>query len=109
MTGNQLVKGFLKKRGRDFVNGDGEKIFLKGVGLGNWLLPEGYMWHFWTARADRPRRIEAVIAELTGRDYAERFWQEFYREYITETDIKAIAEEGFNSIRIPINWRRVME
>jgi hypothetical protein len=106
---NVLVKGFLGTRGRDFVNGDGGKIALRGVGLGNWLLPEGYMWHFGGARADRPRRIEAVIAELTGADYAEQFWKRFYDEYITEHDIKAIAGEGFNSIRIPINWRRVMK
>jgi hypothetical protein len=105
---NSLVKGFLGTRGRDFVNGDGEKIALRGVGLGNWLLPEGYMWQFGSERADRPRRIEAVIAELTGAEYAEQFWKRFYDEYITEYDIKAIAGEGFNSIRVPVNWRRVM-
>lgn len=106
---NSLVKGFLKTQGRSFVNGDGEKIALRGVGLGNWMLPEGYMWAFHGSRADRPRRIEAVIAELTGEEYSKRFWKKFAEEFITEYDIKAIAEEGFNSIRIPINWRRLMK
>jgi hypothetical protein len=118
---NSLVKGFLGTRGRDFVNGEGEKIALRGVGFGNWLLPEGYMWRFEGRRekgymwrfegsgADRPRRIEAALAELTGAEYAERFWKRFYDDYITEYDIKAIAAEGFNSVRIPINWRRVMK
>jgi hypothetical protein len=109
LQNNAPVKGFLKAQGRNFVNGDGEKIVLRGVGLGNWLLPEGYMWHFWTERADRPRRIEAAIAELAGAEYAEQFWKSFYEGYISESDIKAIAAEGFNSIRIPINWRRVMK
>lgn len=38
--------GFLHTSGQDIVNESGKKIFLKGVGLGNWLLPEGYMWKF---------------------------------------------------------------
>jgi len=104
-----LVKGFLKAQGRDFVNGDGEKILLRGVGLGNWLLPEGYMWTFRSTRADRPRRIEAFITELTGEEYARKFWKEFGEGYITEYDIKAIADEGFNHIRIPMNWRGLMK
>ncbi|MCL2774276.1 MAG: glycoside hydrolase family 5 protein [Oscillospiraceae bacterium] len=107
--GNSLVKGFLKTQGRDFFNGNGEKIALRGVGLGNWMLPEGYMWNFHSSRADRPRRIEAVIRELTGEEYSRKFWKEFAEEYITEYDIEAIAREGFNSIRMPINWRRLMK
>ena len=103
-----LVKGFLKCKGRDFVNGDGEPILLQGVGLGNWLLPEGYMWNFGGPRADRPRRIEAVIRELTGEEYAAKFWKKFGEGYITEFDIKAIADAGYNHIRIPMNWRGLM-
>ncbi len=37
---------FLRTSGHDMVNEAGEKVFLKGVGLGNWFLPEGYMWKF---------------------------------------------------------------
>lgn len=37
---------FLHTSSQDIVNEAGNKIYLKGVGLGNWLLPEGYMWKF---------------------------------------------------------------
>ena len=30
---------FLHTAGQDIINESGRKIFLKGVGLGNWLLP----------------------------------------------------------------------
>jgi len=103
------VKGFLRCEGQNFVNGDGERVLLRGVGLGNWLLPEGYMWKFASNRADRPHKIERVIEELTGADYAKKFWKEFSENYITEVDIKAIAEMGYNHIRIPMNWRGLME
>lgn len=40
------VKGYLRAEGQRIVNGDGQELLLRGVGLGNWLLPEGYMWKF---------------------------------------------------------------
>ena len=42
-----LVHGYLHADGTRIVNGDGEEILLCGMGIGNWLVPEGYMWHFW--------------------------------------------------------------
>lgn len=96
--------GFLHTSGQDIVNESGKKIFLKGVGLGNWLLPEGYMWKF-GALGDRPRKIEKVVADLIGKEKATAFWKTFRQNYITEADIKRIAELGFNSVRPALNSR----
>jgi endoglucanase len=101
---NAQSKGFLHTKGQDIVDESGEKILLRGVGLGNWLLPEGYMWRFGKA-CDRPRRIEKLINELTGDEYSKRFWAEFRKNYITEADIKRISELGFNSVRPALNAR----
>jgi endoglucanase len=106
---NSRVKGFLKAKGRSIVNEAGEEIILSGWGLGNWLLQEGYMWTAGGSRFDRPQRIEAVVRELTGSKYAEEFWKKFRQEYITREDIRLMAEQGYNSVRIPINWRILME
>ncbi|MBL7744514.1 MAG: cellulase family glycosylhydrolase [Chitinophagaceae bacterium] len=95
---------FLHTAGQDIVNESGEKIFLKGVGLGNWLLPEGYMWKFGSL-GDRPRKIEKVVADLIGKEKAEHFWKVFRQNYITEADIERIAELGFNSVRPALNSR----
>ncbi len=95
---------FLNTSGQDIVNESGEKIFLKGVGLGNWLLPEGYMWKF-GGLGDRPRKIEKVVADLIGNEAAAKFWKAFRQNYITEADVKRIAELGFNSVRPALNSR----
>lgn len=95
---------FLHTSGQNIVNASGKKIFLKGVGLGNWLLPEGYMWKF-GGLGDRPRKIEKVVADLIGIEKATQFWKSFRQNYITEADIKRIADLGFNSVRPALNSR----
>jgi hypothetical protein len=106
-TTNQKEKEsltFLHTAGQDIVNESGEKVFLQGVGLGNWLLPEGYMWKF-GENGDRPRKIEKVIVNLIGEKKAASFWTAFRKNYITETDIERIAQLGFNSVRPAMNSR----
>ncbi|MHA7964614.1 glycoside hydrolase family 5 protein [Paenibacillus sp. CAU 1782] len=101
---NKEVYGFLRADGRRLVNGRGEPVVLRGVGFGSWLLPEGYMWRF-PQEGDRPRRIEVMVQHLIGAEKAKTFWDTYYNNYIAEEDIATIAEEGFNSVRIPINAR----
>ena len=95
---------FLHTQNQDIVNEKGEKVILRGVGLGNWLLPEGYMWKFGN-EADRPRRIEKLVCDLIGPENAQRFWTEFRKNYIAEADIQRIAQLGYNSVRPALNSR----
>jgi hypothetical protein len=95
---------FLRTENQNIVNEQGEKVLLRGVGLGNWMLPEGYMWKF-GEHGDRPRKIEKLVSDLIGPEKAGQFWGEFRRHYITEHDIRRIAELGFNSVRPALNAR----
>jgi endoglucanase len=95
--------GFVTVRGRQFIAPDGRPLLLKGINLGNWLLPEGYMIKFKTANS--PRLISAVINELIGEDDAREFWKQYRERYITQGDIRFIRRAGFNSVRVPFNYR----
>lgn len=95
---------FLHTQSQDIVNEDGRKILLRGVGLGNWMLPEGYMWRFGNG-GDRPRRIEKIVSDLIGPENAERFWTEYRNNFIAEPDIQRIAQLGYNSVRPALNAR----
>jgi len=108
-TSRDRVKGFLRADGQKVINGAGEEIILTGWGLGNWLLTEGYMWLSHQGRFDRPRRMEEVIRELTGSEYASSFWTRFRENFVTREDIRLMAELGYNSVRIPFGWRVLME
>jgi aryl-phospho-beta-D-glucosidase BglC (GH1 family) len=95
---------FLRASGHYMVNEQNDTLLLRGVGLGNWLLPEGYMWHF-GANGDRPRKIEKIVEDLTSPEFNQHFWKEFRKNYITEADIRRMKELGFNSVRPALNAR----
>ncbi len=98
--------GFVRAESAGLVDGSGRDLLLRGVGLGNWLLPEGYMWKFGPG-AESPREIEALVARLAGADWAGEFWRHFRDVFITEADIARIAASGFDHVRLPINSRVV--
>src|SRR5882724_3223805 len=94
---------FVTTRGKSLVSTDGKPLLLKGINLGNWLLPEGYMFKFKTANS--PRLIRTVINELVGEDEGRRFWKAYRETYVTREDIRFIKQSGFNSVRVPFNYR----
>lgn len=95
--------GFVSTRGADVVGPDGKAILLQGINIGNWLVPEGYMFKFDSATS--PRKIHEVFSELVGAEAAQSFWKAYRDSYITHDDIRFIRRTGLNSIRVPFNWR----
>jgi aryl-phospho-beta-D-glucosidase BglC (GH1 family) len=55
--------------------------------------------------ANSPRLIETLLNQLVGEDEARRFWKTYRDRYITADDIAFIRKAGFNSIRVPFNYR----
>jgi hypothetical protein len=96
---------FLSALDGRLVDGHGKQVLLRGVGLGNWLLPEGYMWTFEPPGPQSPREIEALVIDLVGADRAAEFWSSFRRRFINDADLVRIAAEGMNHVRLPINSR----
>lgn len=95
--------GYVSVRGSRLVAPSVSNLLLKGIGLGNWLLPEGYMFKF--GRASSPRMIEAVVAQLIGPEDAVEFWRRFRQDYVTRDDIRFLKRLGFNSVRPALNYR----
>jgi len=97
---------FVRTEGRRFVNPDGTEFAIKGVSLGNWLVPEGYMFRF--RHALSPREIDAVFEHLVGPAQTASFWNRFREAYITENDIRFIRAAGFNTVRVPLHYALFM-
>ena len=107
MIRHKISSGFVHAKDARLVDGDGNELLLRGVGLGNWLLPEGYMWKFGPG-AESPREIEKLVASLLGDEAAQIFWHDFREVFISEADVAMIAEYGFDHVRLPINSRVIM-
>ena len=116
----QTVEGWLKTSGQILVNERGDEVLLRGLGVANWLNPEGFLFggapfggvmgRF--ARAcefDRGRTMDQFVSELCGPTYQKKFWKQWVENYFTEADIKRMKEQGFNSVRFPLDARLMLE
>jgi aryl-phospho-beta-D-glucosidase BglC (GH1 family) len=95
---------FVRADGPRLLAPDGSPLLLRGIGLGNWLLAEAYMFRL-DDGPESERQIRALVAELIGPDAARRFWREWRERYVTREDVQFIARSGLNSIRVPFNFR----
>ncbi len=95
--------GFVSVKGKEIIGPDDKPILLKGINLGNWLNPEGYMFKFQNVNSFR--LIDNTIKELIGADEARKFWKTFRDNYITKEDISFIKSTGLNHIRVPFNFK----
>ena len=94
---------FISVKGKEVIDPLGKPFLMRGTSLGNWLIPEGYMFKF--KNVNSPRLINEAITELIGPDEARDFWEKYLHSYITEGDIHYLKSIGVNSIRIPFSYR----
>ena len=96
-------QGFLKVEGKQIVDGKGNPVLLRGIGLGGWMLQEPYMLQL-SKVAGTQTEIKSKIAELIGEDNCLEFYRRYLKNMITQRDIDSLKEWGFNSIRLPMHY-----
>lgn len=96
-------QSFIKVDGPNLIGPNGEKFFIRGINLGNWLNPEGYMFGF--KRTSSVRLIDQAFREMVGPDFTNQFWKQFKDHYVTREDIRYIKQTGMNTIRIPFHYK----
>ena len=101
---------FLHRSHTDIVDGTGKPVLLRGVNLGNWLYAEPWMtgntnFAMFTDEGGKPDEMDAAVTDLVGAKRAASFRQAWRDNYVTQADVKAIAGMGFNSVRVPLDYR----
>lgn len=101
---NTYAQGFLKAEGKIIINDEsGEEVLLKGMGLGGWMVQEGYMLQ--TASFANPQhQIKERIQDVIGEENTNLFYDAWLSNHVTEADIIALKEWGFNSVRLPMHY-----
>jgi endoglucanase len=97
-----IGQGFLKAKGKLIVDEKGEQVILRGMGLGGWMLQEGYMLKL--GPVGPQYRIRERITDLVGPDSAAAFYDSWLANQTRKIDIDSMAAWGFNSVRLPMHY-----
>lgn len=94
---------FLKTEGKQIVDEQGQEVILRGLGLGGWMLQEGYMMQS-SDVADTQHEFRNRLVELMGEDKTQDFYDSWLANYATKPDIDSLAKWGYNSVRLPMHY-----
>ncbi|UII26690.1 cellulase family glycosylhydrolase [Fulvivirga maritima] len=94
-------QGFLQAhQGRIIDSNSGEEVLWRGMGLGGWMLQEGYM-----LETGGPQfQIQRRITELIGEDKKNEFYDAWLANHMQEIDVDSLSSWGFNMIRLPMHY-----
>lgn len=92
---------FIRSRGTQMMAGN-VPFQPRGVNLGNWLVPEPYMM----GGGHSNEQIRLALQAAAGSEVKFETWRAAWRDnYITRLDIHRIKALGFNTVRVPLDWR----
>ncbi|GAB4250717.1 MAG: hypothetical protein Kow00109_26590 [Acidobacteriota bacterium] len=100
-------EGFFQARDAKIWDFRGQEALLRGLNLGGWLVPEGYILK--VPGYGSPSSIRALIVDLVGEEGAAQFYDAYYTNYVREVDIEAIRAWGFNSVRVPFHFNQLYD
>jgi endoglucanase len=91
------------------VDQRGAPVSLRCVNLSPWLDPEPYLLvKAFRALETSPSELKQRLAQLVGPDEAQSFWQQWEDAFVTEEDFKRLAKAGFTCVRLPINYKDIL-
>lgn len=96
------AQGFLKASGARIVNEKNENVLLRGIGLGGWMLQEGYMLRL--NKEGQQHKIRERIEALIGPEKTQAFYDAWLANHTTKADIDSLKAWGFNSVRLPMHF-----
>jgi len=103
ITYSGFSQGFLRRDNQNIVDGAGQNIVLRSMGLGGWMLQEGYMMQtgsFASTQHELKDKIQDLIGPLKMQD----FYDAWLENHIDEIDIDSLSAWGFNSVRLPMHY-----
>lgn len=97
-----VAQGFLKAEGKKIVNEKGENVLLRGMGFGGWMVQEGYMLGL--NGGGQQFKIREKVKNLIGEEKTRLFYKAWRANHTRKSDIKAMKDWGFNSVRLPMHF-----
>lgn len=97
-------QGMLRVQGKKIENDVQKDFIIRSVGMGGWMLQEGYMLHL--GPVGQQYKIKDKIASVVGRPAMQTFYNQWVRLHTQKADIDSLAAWGFNAVRLPLHYRQ---
>ncbi len=100
-------QNYLKRDGDRIVDAQGNNVLLRGIGLGNYMVWEPYMWSVSNYVTGGNNTMHAILNRIgKALDPADLsyFVDQYMANYITRRDVDSLKAWGFNSIRLPMHY-----
>jgi endoglucanase len=94
---------YLHQQGKYILDGQNKEIILRGMGMGGWMLQEGYMMES-SGFAGTQHELKEKIQQLVGEGGMIAFYDAWLTNYCQKEDVDSMAAWGFNSIRLPLHY-----
>ncbi len=91
----------LTTKGSSLVDSQGQKVVLRGFGLGGWMNMENFITGY-PANEEAQRQ---ALRQVLGQDNYAFFFDRFLEYFFGRDDARFIASLGLNLLRLPVNYR----
>ena len=92
-----------RTQGSKIVDGFGVERRLRGVCIGGWLNMENFV----TGYSANESMMRAEVRKAIGDELADRFFERLLTAFFGEDDAKFLGDNGFDLVRIPLNYRHL--
>ena len=98
-----LSAQYVHTNGKAIVKGNGDTLLIRAMGVGGWMVQEGYMLQ--TASFASPQhKIRDTIQDLIGPTATDAFYAAWLENHFSKSDVDSLAAWGFNAVRVPMHY-----
>ena len=98
-----LSAQYVHTNGKAIVKGNGDTLLIRAMGVGGWMVQEGYMLQ--TASFASPQhKIRDTIQDLIGPVATDAFYDAWLENHFSKSDVDSLAAWGFNAVRVPMHY-----
>ena len=109
LNGLILGSGLLKLENGNIKNPTDKTVFLKGCNIGNWLMLEMWMLNYADRGIKDQYEFIKTLEDRFGRHKAETLMDIYRSNWIKDHDFDIIKSFGMNTIRLPFDYKLLMD
>ena len=103
------ASGLIKVKNQKILDEANQPVFLEGCNLGNWLILEMWMLDYAGRGIHDQKQFIETLENRFGAEKAYKLMEVYRENWITEKDMDIIKSFGMNTVRLPFDYKILME